>query len=206
MLAAAAYFIGVGLSGALVNPPDPPGRLYLWVVAAFGVIAGAWLLWRTFAITTSTVRRSIFGALGAATILLAIAGGLRFTDLGPIKWIYYTPERLAQVQADGKVVVMEFTAEWCLNCKALEEAVLRDERVASLLNSESVAPIKIDLTGNNAAGNDMLTQVQRRSIPLLVIFAPDGREVFKSDFYTIEQVVSAVEAARNGGQLAAKAP
>jgi thiol:disulfide interchange protein DsbD len=206
MLAAAAYFIGVGLSGALVNPPDPPSRLYLWVVAAFVAAAGAWLVWRTFGITRSTARRSIFGGLGAALVAAAAIGGAWLTDPGPIKWIYYTPERFAAAKSTGKVVVMEFTAEWCLNCKALEQGVLQTDLVADLLNSEGVAPIKIDLTGNNIAGNDMLTAVERRSIPLLVIFAPDGREVFKGDFYTIDQVLQAVESAKSSGRVAANTP
>ncbi len=55
---------------------------------------------------------------------------------------------------------MEFTAEWCLNCKALEESVLRNERIASLLNGDGVVPIKVDLTGNNEAGNEMLNSGQ----------------------------------------------
>ncbi len=206
MLAAAAYFIGVGLSGALVRPPDPPDRLYLWVVAALVAAAGGWLVLRTFQITQSTARRSVFAGLGAGMIALSVIGGARLTEQGPIKWIYYTPQRLASAQSAGKVVVMEFTAEWCLNCKALEESVLRQERVASLLNSEGVAPIKVDLTGNNLEGNAMLRNVDRLTIPLLVIFAPDGREVFKGDFYTIDQVVNAVEAARSTSQVAANVP
>jgi thiol:disulfide interchange protein DsbD len=205
MLGAAAYFIGVGLSGALVSPPDPPDRMYLWVVAALVATAGGWLVLRTFQITQATARRTIFAGMGATLIAAAVLGGSRLTDKGPIDWVYYTPQRLAAARGAGKIVVMEFTAEWCLNCKALEEAVLRDERVASVLNSDAVEPIKVDLTGNNVEGNDMLTSVQRRSIPLLVVFAPDGREVFKSDFYTIDQVVTAIDAARSGTKVALNA-
>jgi hypothetical protein len=93
------------------------------------------------------------------------------------------------------VIVLEFTAEWCLNCKALEEGVLRDPRVVERLNGPDVAAIKIDLTGRNEPGNAKLIAMQRRSIPLLVIFDRSGREVFKEDFYTVEQVVQAIEAA-----------
>jgi len=199
MLAAAAYFVGVGLSGALVAPPDPPSRMYLWVVAAFVVAAGLWLIWRTFGITPSTVRRSVFGALGAAVVVLAFGGVARLSDKGPIDWTYYTPQRLADARSAGKVVVLEFTAEWCLNCKALEEAVLRNQRVASLLNDKDIEPIKVDLTGNNVDGNAMLSSLQWAGIPLLVILAPDGREIFKSDAYTIDQVVSAIAEARGDG-------
>jgi thiol:disulfide interchange protein DsbD len=98
--------------------------------------------------------------------------------------------------AEDKVVVMEFTAEWCLNCKALEEAVLATDDIATLLAEPDIEPIKIDLTGNNVEGNAMLHAVGRHQIPLLVVFAPNGDEVFKGDFYTVDQVKDAVDAAR----------
>jgi thiol:disulfide interchange protein DsbD len=91
---------------------------------------------------------------------------------------------------------LEFTAEWCLNCKALETAVLHSDEVASLLSEPWVEPIKIDLTGNNTEGNAMLQAVGRHQIPLLVVIAPNGQEVFKGDFYTVEQVVDAINEAR----------
>ncbi len=74
----------------------------------------------------------------------------------------------------------------------LEESILRNREVVQLLNGEGVVPIKVDLTGNHVAGNEMLARVDRLTIPLLVIFGADGTEVFKGDFYTAEQVVSAV--------------
>ena len=118
------------------------------------------------------------------------------TDHGPIKWTWYTPAKLEQAMNDGQVVVLEFTAEWCLNCKALETTVLHSDGVSSLLAEPWVTPIKIDLTGNNTQGNDMLQAVGRHQIPLLVVIAPNGEEVFKEDFYTIGQVVEAINAAR----------
>ena len=39
MLSAAAYFVGVGLSGLLAEPPEPPSRVYFWFVAAIVVLA-----------------------------------------------------------------------------------------------------------------------------------------------------------------------
>ena len=51
MLAAAAYFVGVGLSALVVTPPDPPGKEYWWAVMAFGAAAGFWLAYGTLRIT-----------------------------------------------------------------------------------------------------------------------------------------------------------
>jgi thiol:disulfide interchange protein DsbD len=90
---------------------------------------------------------------------------------------------------------MDFTAEWCLNCKALEEGVLHDQRIIKLLAQEHIVPMKVDITGNNPAGKAKLKAVGSLTVPLLVIFAPDGKPVFKSDFYTVNQILSAVERA-----------
>jgi thiol:disulfide interchange protein DsbD len=119
-----------------------------------------------------------------------------FTDSGPIDWTYYTEDRFASALASDRVVVMDFTAEWCLNCKALEESVLNSPEIAALLAESDVQAIKVDLTGNNPAGNEMLRQTGRVTIPLLVIYTPDGEPAFEGDFYTIDQVKQGIADAR----------
>jgi hypothetical protein len=56
--------------------------------------------------------------------------------------------------------------------------------------------MKIDLTGNNTVGNAKLAAVGGLRIPLLIVIAPDGREVFRGDFYTVDQIVNAVREAQ----------
>ncbi len=197
MLAAAAYFVGTGVSGLLANPPEPPGREHWWVVAGLGIASGAWLAYRTIRITPRWIFRIIWGGIGLALVVFSLTIGMNLTKKGPIDWVYYTPQRFADAQSAGKVVVMDFTAEWCLNCKAIEASVLHSDRVAAVLAEENVVPIKVDLTGKNVEGNDMLKAVDRLTIPLLVIFKPDGTETLKSDFYTIEQVIEAVREAQS---------
>ena len=196
MLAAAAYFVGVGLSALVVTPPDPSGKEYWWAVMAFAAAAGFWLVYGTLRITARTGRRAVFGLLGAALVVFSAMGAVRFTDKGPIDWIYYTPARFKEALEADRVVVMDFTAEWCLNCKVLEHNVLQSQEVAQLLAAPDVAAVKVDITGNNPVGKAKLRDTGRLTIPLLVIYAPDGREVFKSDFYTVDQVLAAVRQAR----------
>ena len=98
--------------------------------------------------------------------------------------------------AQDKVVVMDFTAEWCLNCKALEHGVLYSDDVVQLLNAEDVVPMKVDITGNNPAGKRKLREVNSVTIPLLLVFDAEGNQVFRSDAYTIDNVVEAIAKAR----------
>lgn len=207
MLAAAAYFVGVGLSALVVTPPDPPGREYWWAVMAFGAAAGIWLTYGTLRITAHTGPRAVFGLLGGALVVFSAVGAVRFTDKGPIDWTYYTPSRFEEALEEGQVVVMDFTAEWCLNCKVLEHNVLQSPEVVNLLAAPDVSAVKVDITGNNSVGKAKLRDTGRLTIPLLVIYASDGQEVFKSDFYTVDQVLAAVSQARGmhaSGRAAAR--
>lgn len=205
MLAAAAYFIGAGMSGLLVSPPDPPPLFYWWFVGLFIAIAGGWLACRSVKIAVSPVRDVVFCGLGVLLVVVGLYGGYRMTDPGPIDWVYYTPERLEEATQRGDIVVIDFTAEWCINCKTMERNVLYTESVSEKLNGEGITPIKIDLTGNNIMGNEKLTELGRRSIPLLVVLDGNGKEVFKGDFYTKQQVLDAIEQAKGSTASKAKA-
>ncbi len=198
MLAAAAYFIGVGLSGFMQQEGAPPSRLYLWVVAACVASAGLWLSWRTLSIAKKTPSRIVFTLLGVMITIASILAGTRLTEDGPIDWEYYSPETLKEKLDEGDVVVIEFTAEWCLNCKLLESTVLHSPRVVEAFSADDVTPIKVDLTGNNVLGNKLLNDVGGLRIPLLIIMGPDGEEDFRGDFYTVDQVLEAIKKSRTG--------
>jgi thiol:disulfide interchange protein DsbD len=193
MLAAAAYFLGVGIIALLSSPLKPPSKIYWWPVMGLVAAGGAWLAFRTLALAGKTITKTVFVSLGFILMVSPIWGAWRLSDEGPIKWTYYTPARFEAAITQRKTVVMDFTAEWCLNCKVLEESVLHDQRIIKLLAQKHIVPMKVDLTGNNPAGKDKLEAVGSLTVPLLVVFAPDGNPVFKSAFYTVDQVLDAVE-------------
>jgi len=192
LLAAAAYFIGAGSAGMLAKPPEPPTNDYWWIVAALGIAAGAWMSVRTWRLTPRMQPRLAFGSLGVGIVVASAAVGMELTDDGKIPWVYFTPERLAAAQARGDVVVVDFTAEWCLNCKTLEKTILESDAVAARLSGARVTPIKVDLTGDNPQGRALLKRFERLTIPLLVVLSPRGDEIFKSDTYTPAQVLQAI--------------
>jgi suppressor for copper-sensitivity B len=196
MLAAAAYFIGTGVSALLMTPPSPPGKGYWWAVMGFIALGGLWLAYRTIRIASKNFQRLLFVSLGAILVTSSLYGGMRLTDRGPVDWIYYTPQRFQQAIDQRKIVVMVFSAEWCLNCKALEQSVLNSAPAVEQFTREDVAPIKVDITGNNPQGKAKLQEIGHLTIPLLVVYSPAGKEIFRSDFYTVDQILAAVEKAR----------
>ena len=198
MLAAAAYFIGVGLTTLFSSPPAPPSKLYWWPVMGLSIAAGGWLALRTLQIAAAGKTAALFAGIGILIVVLSAWGAVQLTRRGPIDWVYFTPQRFATEMSRHRVVVMVFTAQWCLNCKALEQGVLNTPRIANLFDRPDVIPMKVDITGNNPAATAKLNELGHLTIPLLVVFSPDGKLVFKSDFYTVNQVYEAVTKALKG--------
>ncbi|MEO1511577.1 MAG: cytochrome c biogenesis protein CcdA, partial [Planctomycetota bacterium] len=205
LLAAAAYFIGsgaIGLAGEIKGDvsllPWWGKMLHWWAVAGFALAAGIWLVARTIKITPKAPAR-----LGAAVLALIVSGSATAYVAGATIdarnnfWVPFSEESLADARADGKTVVIDFTAEWCLNCKALKKAVLNVDPVKSMLRSDDVVAMTADLTSSKAPGWQKMADLGQTGIPLLVIYGPGG-EPWQSNAYTSDQVRSALAA--TGGE------
>ncbi len=198
MLGAAAYFLGVGISALFVDALHPtPNPFYWYVVGLCIIAAGGWLFLRTLTIAKTRGQRGAWGAVGLVIIMTGVSLATSMTRKPPVEWVIYSESALQQAFDDDRIVVLDFTADWCLNCKTLEHTVLYSDMVLDQLNEADVVPMKIDITSTkNQAGYQKLAEVGRVAIPLLIVYAPDGRVLLESDFYTADQVTTAIEAAR----------
>lgn len=203
MLAAAAYFIGIGLTSLSADAGAPLGRLYWWPVMAFCAAGGAFAGYRAHRLLRSKAGRTAWAAAGTLIVAAALVGGVELTDTGPLAWSHFTPTQLEKAFREGNTVVMVFTAEWCLNCKALEQSVWRNPELAKLASRPGVIAMKVDLTGGNLTGRMKLQETGSLTIPLLAVYAADGKLVFKSDFYTADQVIEAIKTALAASRPAA---
>ncbi|MFN3168369.1 MAG: thioredoxin family protein [Phycisphaeraceae bacterium] len=202
MLAAAAFFLGTGLNAILSDGTAPPSKLFWWVVGAFVAAAGVWLAWQVVKISPSPGKRAVFGVIGVALVLSGGYGSYAMTRKPPIQWVYYTPEALETALEKDKVVVLDFTADWCGNCIALEKTVLNKKAVADVLNGDGVVAMKVDITSeSNTAGIALRNSYGYSQIPLLVVLNADGEPVFKRDWYGQSEVIDAVKQA--GGETVA---
>ena len=191
LLAAAIYFVGAGVNGLLAHP----SVLHWWLIGLTGVAAGLWLVRRTLQIAKAPGAKAAFVAVGLfiAGVSAAIPPTLAIERL---PWRPYSEDALVAARRDGNVVVLDFTAEWCINCKTFEKTILEADAVARVLREPGVTLLKADITSKDAPGKAKLAELGRVTIPLLVVYAPNGTEVLKSEAYTREQVIEAVRTAR----------
>jgi thiol:disulfide interchange protein DsbD len=191
LMAAAVYFIGAGVNGYLSEPV----KAHWWLIGALGVAAGLWTVVKALKLAKSAAGRATFVAAGL--FIAAVSGAIPpVLTYERLPWKPYSAEALAGAMRDGDVAVLDFTAEWCINCKTFEKTILESDAVSAVLNEPGVALLKADITGKNAPGSAKLAELGRVTIPLLVVYAADGTETLKSEAYTAQQVIDAVRAAK----------
>jgi thiol:disulfide interchange protein len=211
MLAAAAYFLGTSVISFGADRgwvfPWWGKAVHWWAIGLVGVGTGLWLMARTFSITKRSGMRLTFAILG---IFFAFSGSaIAYNQTTHLHenyvhniWQAYTPESLESALSQGNVVVLDFTAEWCLNCKTLEAVVLNKEPVKPLLLSEGVVPMVADVTGNSAPGWEKIKELDQVGIPLLAVFSPGHSEpIWMSNAYSGSEVAMAIDDAKSRARI-----
>jgi thiol:disulfide interchange protein DsbD len=94
---------------------------------------------------------------------------------GGISWSAYDPTALAQAKADGRYVLIDFTADWCLPCKELDHKTFSKQTIVEA--TADFVRLRADLT--DVASQDVLglrEQFSIRGVPTVVFIDRRGNE------------------------------
>ena len=86
----------------------------------------------------------------------------------------YSEQRLAALQAEGRPVFVNMTADWCATCKVNERLVLSTEAFRSALKDSGAAYLKGDWTNEDPAITAFLQRFKAVGVPLYVVFPKNG--------------------------------
>lgn len=196
LLAVGVYFIGTALISLVANKPYMAKLLHLWAAAIVGAIAGLWLMYSGTKIAKSGLAKVIAVVVG----LLFAGGGLWYAAITTAsakasKWVEYSEAAMAKARAENKVVVVDFTAEWCANCKTLRATVLDSEEVMKKFEEVGAVLLEADLTPDTAAGWKLANELKQPGPPILVIYAGQEAEFWMANAYTRKVVIEQLEIA-----------
>ncbi|MFJ7777173.1 thioredoxin family protein [Streptomyces yangpuensis] len=83
---------------------------------------------------------------------------------------------LRAAKADGRMVLLDFGANWCGNCKAADK-VFAQSQTAGILGA-SYHLVKVDIGGNSSANSALLRKYSPSggtyTMPVLVVVSPSG--------------------------------
>jgi thiol:disulfide interchange protein len=91
-------------------------------------------------------------------------------------WEPFSPARLLAERAAGKAVFVDFTADWCLNCKVNERVALGRPEVLAAFEKHGVVKLKADWTSDDPVVTEALKKFGRSSVPFYLLYPPGNAE------------------------------
>jgi thiol:disulfide interchange protein len=93
---------------------------------------------------------------------------------GKIAWVAFDPGVIEQNRKRGRPVFVDFTAEWCANCKANERLFIETDTIRGDLTRTNILAMKADFTSQDEVIEEHIEKLGREAVPIYVIFYPDG--------------------------------
>ncbi len=112
-------------------------------------------------------------------LLLLAVGALSCisTSAGPtIAWQSYDPAVLDRAKQEGRPVILEFYADWCVPCKELERFTFSDQRVIEL--TEAFVRLRVDLSNYDSPKSvNLRREFKVTGVPEIMFLDTQGSEV-----------------------------
>lgn len=167
----------------------------LHVLCALLAVAFLAWLWGKFCnLDAPSWRRRGGAVFGLLFLTLVVVWVLQPPDAKP-KWINFEPAAFTE-SLGNKNMLVEFTADWCPNCKYLERTALTEENLEQLKKKYNLELIKVDITNSNPYAEKLLSMLGARSIPVTAIFSAGktaDQPLVLRDIYNFETLKKAVE-------------
>ena len=174
----------------------------VWMLAFLLVLALAAFLYGIWAPLGSSWARLI----AVAALMFALVGaGYRLLLQEPFKqalaplttpsegWEPYDLAHMDVLKKQGRIVFVDFTAEWCWTCKVNERVTLNNEKVIEAFKKYGIAKMKADWTRKDPAITAALAAFGRSGVPFYAFYSPKLAEpVVLSEVITPDMVLEAL--------------
>ncbi|MCG8548716.1 MAG: thioredoxin family protein [Alphaproteobacteria bacterium] len=88
------------------------------------------------------------------------------------EWRPFDEAEIPRLVAEGKVVLVDVTADWCITCEVNKKLVLETDEISEILGGASVVAMQADWTRPDPKISKFLARYGRYGIPFNIVFGP----------------------------------
>lgn len=174
-----------------------PQEQHMSLLAALLVVAlGGWI-WGYFGgYDAPPWRRNVLG-LGLMALVLSVVMFAAHPPVADTVWEKFDAATFRQ-ELGKEPMLVEFTADWCPNCKFLERTVLTPRRLQHWKEQYNLRFIRVDLTRAHPEAEALLQALGGSSIPLTAIFTKglsSSAPLVLRDIYSVDMLKGALRRA-----------
>ncbi len=193
-------FAGFVLLGTTVYLISILGQEYILptLILLLGLGLGAWMVGNLYSLASPPAVRWRVRFL-ALILTGGIAGfGYQIHEGGEeLPWEPFSTDALAEALDEGRPVLVDFTADWCPNCKLVERISLNRKETRDFVSSHNVKALKADYTDFSDEITEWLERFDSTSIPIPAVFSParPTEPLLIRDVYTQSTLLDVLETA-----------
>jgi thiol:disulfide interchange protein DsbD len=118
-----------------------------------------------------------FSAVVAAiAAVFMVSNALADRDVSALQPQEWSLARVAELRAEGRIVFVDFTADWCVTCQFNKRTALSGKRVAAAFAKENAVFLTADWTRRNDEIAAELARHGRAGVPLYLVYKPGQDE------------------------------
>ena len=108
-----------------------------------------------------------------------------------VNWLPFSAAKVDELQAQGRPVFVDFTADWCITCKLNERVALTDRAVLKAFADDGVAALRADWTRQDPGITRMLEANGRAGVPLYLFYPKPGPGGDRRQAIALPQILTA---------------
>ena len=167
---------------------NSPFSGFLWAALGFGLFGYYWVVNRATPNTKMKLLRAIIVAIGimgsaGLTYQAGQNSGLWGEQLTHPDFIIARDladlrDKIARANAQGKTVMVDLYADWCVACKEFEKYTFPNEQVIDALSN--TVWMQMDLTDNTPQRQEIFDTFFVLGLPTILFFDKEGNEITKA--------------------------
>jgi len=115
------------------------------------------------------------------------------------EWMEFDKLTLNKLIEDNKIVLLDFTADWCITCQLNKKTTLENSKLQSFFNKENVLLMRGDWTKRDEKILNFIKSYDRLGIPVNIIYGPNNKKgVILPEILTKKIVIDNINKVKDG--------